>query len=264
MDFYKIKSKVTKNGTVEIWPDFSVGYFKDLMIRGRAFYAVWDEERQLWSTNEDDVQRIIDADLAAAKQKLVGDSDGDASVKWMRDLSSGSWMQYRKLVQNISDKYDQLDSNLTFANTNVVKKDHVSRRLPYPLEFGNHDAWDELVGTLYLPEERQKLEWAIGSVVAGEAKNIQKFYVLYGGSGKGKSTILNIIQKLFEGYYAVIESKSLGTGSNSFATEMFRSNPLVAIEHEGDLSRIEDNTKLNSIVGHEDMMVNEKFKSAYL
>ena len=51
--------------------------------------------------------------------------------------------------------------------------------------------------------------------------------------------------------------------SNSFALEPFKANPLVAIQHDGDLSRIEDNTRLNSIVSHEEMTVNEKFKSAY-
>ena len=75
--------------------------------------------------------------------------------------------------------------------------------------------------------------------------------------------MLNIIQKLFEGYYKTFESKALGSASNVFALEAFRSNPLVAIEHDGKLSRIEDNTRLNSLVSHEEMTVNEKFKSVY-
>lgn len=37
----------------------------------------------------------------------------------------------------------------------------------------------------------------------------------------------------------------------------------MAIQHDGDLSRIEDNTRLNSLVSHELMTVNEKFKSTY-
>jgi hypothetical protein len=263
MDFYKIKSKVTKNGVVEIWPDFSVGTFKDLMIRGRSFYAIWDEGRQIWSTDEDDVQRLVDADLKAHRDKLVGEDEDNAYVRWMKDMSTGSWMQYRKLIQNVGDKFTTLDNKLTFANTKITRGDYCSKRLPYPLEDGQCPSWDEIVGTLYSPEDRHKIEWAIGSVVAGETGKIQKFYVMYGASGTGKSTIINIITNLFDDYYTVIDSKSLGGGSNSFATEMFRGNPLVAIEHDGDLSRIEDNTKLNSIVAHEEMMINEKFKSGY-
>lgn len=37
----------------------------------------------------------------------------------------------------------------------------------------------------------------------------------------------------------------------------------MAIQFDGDLSKIEDNTRLNSLVSHEEMLVNEKFKSAY-
>jgi hypothetical protein len=74
---------------------------------------------------------------------------------------------------------------------------------------------------------------------------------------------LNSIQKLFEGYYSVFDAKALGSSNNSFALEAFKTNPLVAIQHDGDLSRIEDNTRLNSLVSHELMTVNEKFKSTY-
>ena len=116
---------------------------------------------------------------------------------------------------------------------------------------------------LYSPEERHKIEWSIGAIVTGDSKHIQKFMVFYGSAGTGKSTILNVIQKLFEGYYSVFDARALGSSSNSFALESFKTNPLVAIQHDGDLSRIEDNTRLNSLVSHELMTVNEKFKAAY-
>ena len=119
------------------------------------------------------------------------------------------------------------------------------------------------MSTIYSDEERTKIEWAIGSIVSGESKKLQKFMVLYGAAGTGKSTVLNIIQQLFDGYYSVFDAKALGSSSNSFALEAFKTNPLVAIQHDGDLSRIEDNTRLNSLVSHELMTVNEKFKSTY-
>ncbi len=90
-----------------------------------------------------------------------------------------------------------------------------------------------------------------------------KFMVLYGAAGTGKSTILNVILKLFDGYTAIFDARALGSSSSNFALESFRNNPLVAIQHDGDLSRIEDNTRLNSLVSHETMIVNEKFKSTY-
>jgi phage/plasmid-associated DNA primase len=117
---------------------------------------------------------------------------------------------------------------------------------------------------LYDPEERAKLEWSIGAIFTGDAKHIQKFIVLYGEAGSGKSTFLNLVQALFEGYYSVFDAKELASSNNSFALESFKNGPLVSIQHDGDLSRIEDNTKLNSIVSHESMEVNEKFKSKYI
>ena len=263
MDFYQVsvKEPEKKDGPVTVYPDFIVSRSEDLMVRGRSFYAIWDEERGLWSTDEYDVQRIVDRDLKEHAEKLR--AHGPVNVRYLRSFGSTSWSQFRKYVQNISDNSRPLDDNLTFENTEVKKSDYVSKRLPYSLAAGSIAAWDELVGTLYSVEERAKLEWAIGAIVSGDSKRIQKFIVLYGLAGTGKSTILNIIQKLFVGYTATFEAKALGSNNGSFATEAFRDNPLVAIQHDGDLSRIEDNTRLNSIIAHEDMVMNEKYKASY-
>lgn len=264
MDFYRIKERSAKNGVVEIYPDFKVLRSKDLMIRGKSFYAIWDEQAGLWSTDEYDVQRLVDDDLMRYKSELDSRNEGSVQVKLLSDFSSNSWLQFRNYIGHLSDSSRQLDEHLTFANSEVKKTDYVSKRLPYPLAPGSIAAYDELMSVLYAPEERAKLEWAIGSIVSGDSKNIQKFMVLYGSAGTGKSTVLNIIQKLFEGYYTTFEAKELTGHSNSFSTEAFKANPLVALQHDGDLSKIEDNTKLNSIVSHEDMTLNEKYKPSYM
>lgn len=266
VDFYQIKEKeqtVKKETRYTIYPEFIVGRSKDLMVRGKTFYAIWDEKKGLWSTDEYDVQRIVDEDLLKYKKERDSKTEHSMSVKLMSDFSSNSWLSFRNYISHVSDNSYQLDTKLTFANTDVKKVDYVSKRLCYPLEEGSYEAYDEIIRTLYCEEERKKLEWAIGAIVSGEAKNIQKFIVLYGEAGAGKSTILNIIQKLFDGYYTVFEAKALTSSSNAFSTEAFKTNPLVAIQHDGDLSRIEDNTKLNSIVSHEEIIINEKYKSSY-
>jgi hypothetical protein len=266
VDFFQIRTKEieggSKKGTLEIYPDFIVGRSKDLMVRGKSFYAIWDEERGLWSTDEYDVQRLVDQELYRYAAEL--DAQGSVYiVKDMRSYTSNVWNQFRKYLQNVSDNSHQLDQNLTFANTEVKQSNYVSRRLPYALIPGEHSAWDELIGTLYSVEERAKLEWAIGAVVSGDSKKIQKFLVLYGSAGTGKSTVLNVVDKLFQGYTTSFEAKALGSNNNAFATEAFKHNPLVAIQHDGDLSKIEDNTKLNSIISHEEMTMNEKYKPSY-
>jgi hypothetical protein len=262
VDFFRICTKETK-GAIEVYPDFTVGRSKDLMVRGRSFYAIWDEEKGLWSTDEYDVQRIVDAELYDWAQKAKAETGFSYSVKPLNSFGSNGWRQFRNYMQNISDNSHQLDTELTFANQEVKKSDYVSKRLPYALEAGDHSAWDELVGTLYNVEERAKIEWAFGAVVSGDSKKIQKFLVFYGHPGTGKGTVLDIALKLFEGYTTTFEAKALGSSGSGFATEAFKDNPLVAIQHDGDLSRIDDNTKLNSIISHEPMVMNEKYKPGY-
>ena len=265
LDFVRISTRSKKQGVVEIYPNFVMKKSSDLMIRGGDFYAVWVEENGLWSTDEQDVIDMIDRELKNFTIKYKENS-GNESVHtlYMWDATSGMIDDWHKYCQKqLRDNYHPLDEELIFSNMETKKTDYASKKLPYPLEQGNISAYNKLISTLYSEEERRKIEWAIGSIVAGDSKYIQKFMVLYGAAGTGKSTILNIIQALFEGYYSVFDAKALGSSNNSFALEAFKTNPLVAIQHDGDLSRIEDNTRLNSLVSHELMTVNEKFKSAY-
>ena len=264
LDFLMITTRSKKSGVIEIYPKFIIKKSSDLMIRGGDFYAVWMEERGLWSTDEQDALNLIDKALDEYAEENKGKFDANVRVMHMWDAESGMIDAWHKYCQKqMRDSYHQLDANLIFSNTKTSKTDYSSKRLPYPLEKGDISAWDKLISTLYEPEERHKIEWSIGAIVSGESKYIQKFMVFYGSAGTGKSTILNVIQKLFEGYYSVFDARALGSSSNSFALESFKTNPLVAIQHDGDLSRIEDNTRLNSLVSHELMTVNEKFKTAY-
>ncbi len=264
IDFLMISTRSTKRGTVEIYPKFIIKKSSDLMIRGGDFYAVWLEEKKLWSTDEQDAIQLIDRELDRYAEANKDKFDGSVRVLHMWDSGSGmidSWHKYCQ--RQMRDSFHMLDEKIIFSNMETTKEDYVSKCLDYPLEKGDCSAYDKLMSTLYSADERLKIEWAIGSIVTGDSKWKQKFMVLYGSAGTGKSTVLNIIQKLFKGYYSVFDAKSLGSSNNSFALEAFKSNPLIAIQHDGDLSRIEDNTRLNSLVSHEIMTVNEKFKSAY-
>lgn len=264
IDFLMISTRSTKRGIIEIYPKFIVRTSSDLMIRGGDFYAIWIEERGLWSTDEQDALQLIDRELDRYAEENRQRFDSNIKVLHMWDAESGMIDRWHKYCQKqMRDSFHMLDEKLIFSNTPTDKKDYASKKLNYPLEAGDLSAYDKLMSVLYSEEERHKIEWAIGSVVSGESKKLQKFMVLYGAAGTGKSTVLNIIQQLFEGYYSVFDAKSLGSSNNSFALEAFKSNPLVAIQHDGDLSKIEDNTRLNSLVSHELMTVNEKFKSTY-
>ena len=264
IDFLMISTRSAKRGVIEIYPKFIIKKSSDLMVRGGDFYAIWIEELGLWSTDEDDAVQLIDRELDRYAEENRHKFDSDIKVLHLWDAETGMIDAFHKYCQKqMRDNFHMLDETLIFSNTETNKQDYASKRLTYPLEAGDISGWDKLISTLYTPEERLKIEWAIGAIVSGDSKKLQKFMVLYGESGAGKSTILNVIQQLFEGYYCVFDAKALGSNGSQFALEAFRKNPLVGIQHDGDLSRIEDNTRLNSLVSHEIMPVNEKYTKTY-
>lgn len=266
MDFFRVevKKEEKRNGTIiTISPDFYTRGFKDLMIRGSRFYAIWDEARNTWSTREDDLIRLVDEELWAKRDELQDQGYTNIIVKDLTHYDTGMWSKFVKMTKEMYDNHIPLDSKIIFANEETTREDYSSKKLSYSLVDGECPAYEELMSTLYVPEERDKLEWAIGAIVSGDSRYIEKFIVLHGESGAGKSTFLRIVEQLFEGYWSVFNAKAIGMSANQFSLESFRSNPLVAIQHDGDLSRIEDNTKLNSIIGHDIMEINEKYKGSY-
>ena len=263
MDFMTPSKRTPKKDLIEIYPKFRVGRSKDLMIRGGDFYAVWNEEESVWATDQDTVIRLIDKALDEYASK-VDDGDSHVVIKHMRDSESGSIDRWRHFVQKqMEDNWVPLDGKLIFSNTEVKREDYSSHRLNYPLTEGDYSSFDELLSVLYSAEERLKIEWAIGAVVSGDSVKIQKFMVFVGDAGTGKSTVMKIIRMLFDGYTATIDAKAIGSPQSAFALESLKKNPLVAIQDDADLSSIKDNTRLNSLVSHEFMSVNEKFKSPY-
>ena len=166
IDFLMISTKLTK-GVVEIYPKFILKKSSDLMIRGGDFYAIWDEESGVWSIDEQDAIRLIDNELDKYYQENQSKFDGSARVMHMWDASTGMIDTWHKYCQKqMRDNYHMLDEKLIFSNDPTSKKDYASKRLNYPLQACPTPNYDKLISTLYDPEERAKLEWAIGSVIA--------------------------------------------------------------------------------------------------
>ena len=194
LDFLMISMRKPKRGDiVEVYPKFIVGKHEDLMIRGGDFYAIWVEERGLWSTDENDVIKLIDRELdrfVEAHREAFQAKELEPRVLYMWDSETGVIDRWHKYCQKQTrDNFHMLDETLIFSDTEPKKTDYASKRLPYPLKEGDVTAWNRLMSVLYSPEERQKIEWAIGSVVTGDSKKLQKFMVLYGSAGTGKGTV---------------------------------------------------------------------------
>ena len=80
-----------------------------------------------------------------------------------------------------------LDEKLIFSNTPTNKKRLCKSKAKVPPgRKRTINAYDKLMSTLYSETEREKIEWAIGSIVCGDSKKLQKFMVLYGAAGTGK------------------------------------------------------------------------------
>ena len=89
IDFLRIATRTGKHGVIEVYPNFIITKSKDLMIRGSDFYAIWLEERGLWSTEEQDALQLIDREIdiyANEHKQFLGDN---VRVLHMWDAQSG-------------------------------------------------------------------------------------------------------------------------------------------------------------------------------
>lgn len=262
MDFCSVGTTKARGG-IFVKPKFRIGPSDDILVKGGAFYAIWDPSRNIWSRNPLDVYRLIDNEIYEYLKRVEFPPDVSVTVQDFSTVNATTLAEYKLFLREMGSSPQELDTRVTFANSVNDKHDYISKHVPYELSDGPCPAYETIISALYDLDERAKLEWAIGAIFTGDARKIQKFIVLYGEAGSGKSTVLNIIQELFDGYYTMFDAKGLVGQNNTFSTDAFRDNPLVAIQHDGDLSRIEDNSKLNSIVSHEEMQLNEKYKSSY-
>ena len=262
LDFMRVLTRTNNKKILEVYPNFIIGRTKDLMTRGGDVYAVWDEELKRWLTDERDIIPLIDNEIRKEWEKAI-ETVPKAIPLYLSDTDTKMIDKWHKYVQrDMRDNYTPLDRKFIFDN-DVPKRDNFSTiNLPYHLEDIETPAYDHLTSVLYSPEELHKIEWCIGAIISGDSKNIQKFLVITGDAGAGKSTMLNIMEQLFQGYYISFDSKQLVNGGQ-FGFEQFKTNPLVAIEHDGNLAHISDNSRLNSLISHEKVSMRELYRASY-
>lgn len=263
--FLDIVEERNSKGQICVSPYFNTNG-RDLMLKGGEFYAIYDSETGMWSTDEEAVIHYVDNEIIKRYQEDKAKNEEAVYVPILMSKSKTHKLGEFKTWKSQLPKdwhYIPLDSCITLDDEVVTFKEYRSKRLPYHIAKGPHKAYDKFMDACYSPEERSKLEWAIGAIFTGDSKKLQKFMVLYGNPGTGKSTFLNILQQLFAGYWAIVDVDALVNRNNQFGTAAFKNNPLVCIQHDADLSKIEKNDILNSIISHETIFVNEKNKSQY-
>ena len=262
LDFMQVCTRLNSKKIIEVYPKFIIGRSNDLMTRGGDVYAVWDEGNKKWLTREQDIVLLIDNEIRK-ELELVTEEEPKAIPLYLRDTDTKMIDKWHKFVQkDLREQYIPLDRKFVFDNEEPKRDNYSTICLPYHLEDKETPAYDHLTSVLYSPTELHKIEWCIGAILSGDSKDIQKFLVITGDAGAGKSTMLNIMEQLFQGYYISFDSKQLVNGGQ-FSFEQFKTNPLVAIEHDGNLAHIADNSRLNSLISHEKVAMRELYRASY-
>ena len=133
-----ISTRSGKRGIIEIYPKFIIKKSSDLMIRGGDFYAIWIDERGMWSTDEQDAVDLIDRELDRYAEENRTRFDGNIRILHMWDAETGMIDTWHKYCQKqMKDQFHMLDEKLIFSNTKVTKRDYASKSLPYPWSRGD-------------------------------------------------------------------------------------------------------------------------------
>lgn len=263
-DFYKVTSEgpfdKRSQFDYKIDVDFNYVYNEDLVVRGGAFAYYWDGEQ--WSKDLKNVVLNIDSNVRAAVNKLKAEHP-DSTIKYglAENSNSGIVTKFQKYCQALQTKDITFNTKIFFDDQTPKRDDYSTIRLNYHPQHGKCDSFDKLAGTLYNPEELDKILWAIGALFTGNMPKIQKFLFLYGAAGTGKGTMLDIISKMFQDYRADIDLEKLTNGSQ-FGTSQIVDVPLL-VDSDSKIDRIKKDTDLLKLVSHEPVMVRKLYQDGY-
>jgi hypothetical protein len=254
MDFFDVVlDPDAKKGPV-VYPGFRGRKSKDIMIKDGKFKAIWSERLGCWSEDLDELIQIVDDELRVEANRL------NAIPKLLVNTENRMMYSFEQYCKTRPDTPATLNQVFVFASDPPRKEDYSSVRLPYDIKEGSIEYYEKFISCCYDPIERHKLEWAVGAILAGDQDKIQKFVSIYGEPGTGKGTFLDILAQLFYGYWVPFNAKKLASNQRNFAASVFRNNPKVAIQYDGSLRDVQDNTVLNTIVAREAQGLEAKYR----
>ena len=273
-DFLKVVKTYQKE-RYHYKPTFIVkSSIKDIMTRGGAFYAIYDEESGYWTKSKPRAIELIDMQVREYASKDAGpeamaDHVHGPLIQYMADSSNMLSTQFDRFCKTMGDNWIALDQKMIFSNTEVKKSDYASKCLDYPLVESPTPYYDALVSVLYSPDEEEKWEWAVGAMISGEQNKIQKMFAFYGEPGTGKSTVISKIfaDQVFGGLdmgYAVKFEANNVVGGDSFGTDFLENDSVLVYDDDAELGIINCRSTLNKIISHESIRVNCKFKSPFM
>ena len=264
VDFYKVYVEENHDPRSKydfiIHLDFTYKRVKDLVVKGGEFVGFWNGEK--WSLKMDDLIDVIDEDITTVYNQLRESNPG-ARIKYslMNYESSGYMLKFQNYCKKQSPSDIQFNKKILFSDAVVNREDYSTYQLPYYPHPGETPGFDELMNTLYSPEELDKILWSLGALFTGDIAKIQKFLYLYGAKGTGKGTALDIIRLLVGEYVAPIDLQVL-TGPSEFATGVLQEAPLL-LDPDSDISKIQKEMNLLKLTAHEEVIVRRLHKQGY-
>ena len=267
-DFVRIvKNRVGSKTDGDIYQlsiDFNVGRLHDIVIQGGQFVAFYNEETHFWESRLSFYEYARKLLYEAAEEERAKFPNQTIIVMDPQHLSSKVPTKIEALCKACeAEKPVLFNQKILWAGDIPERKDYATFTMPYSIESTECPNYDAIMSVLYEPEDRTMLEWLAGCALCGEARKVDKFVYLEGEPGSGKSTFLNILAEVMGPYGAAIKAEELANASAGFATSQLKNAPLVAIQFDGDLSKIETNTTLNNIMSHEPIYINEKYTKGY-
>ena len=273
-DFLKVKKDYLK-GRYHYKPTFiTKSSIKDIMTRGGEFYAIFDEQTGFWTKSKPRAIELIDMQVREFAEKDSGEESmrdpfhGPIIIS-MSDTANQLTTQFERFCRTMGDNWHPLDQKMFFSNSEIKRNDYASKTLDYPLLEQPTPYYDALCEVLYLPDEREKWEWAVGSMITGDSSKIQKMFAFYGEPGTGKSTIISKIfaDQIFGGIkmgYAVkFEANNL-CGGDSFGTDFLANDSVLVYDDDAEMGMITVKSTLNKVISHEQVRVNVKFEKPFM
>lgn len=273
-DFLKVIKNYQK-GRYYYKPTFiTKSSIKDLMTRGGMFYAIYDEDTGFWTKSKPRAIEIIDQQVRDytfkdSGEEAMKDSVHGPVILSMADSANHLVEQFDRFCKTMGDNWHPLDQKMLFSNSDISRTSYASKTLDYPLVEQPTPYYDTICEELYLPDEREKWEWAVGSMITGDSTKIQKMFAFYGEPGTGKSTIISKIfaDQIFGGIemgYAVKFEANNVVGGNEFGTDFLENDSVLVYDDDAEMGMITCRSTLNKIISHEQIRVNAKFKSPFM
>lgn len=259
-DLWRIsKSENPVKKTVSLKPEYNLrGY--DGVSKGKLAYF-WDGSAWQDITESDTLLlKAIDDSLNETARKYLeqGESVSVISPQW----NTSENKNFQHFVKSYTMNYDkEFNTRVVFDNEEVTRNMYTSTVLNYHPQDIPTPQFDKVM-EVWFPNSIEMIMWFVGAALLGKTDQIQKMVFIYGEPKSGKSSLLDIIDWLFQDYIHEMSVNGFTDTSDQFASGLFKNAPVI-VDRDADIKRIKNKVLFNKFISHESFSVNKKHVSPY-